>query len=167
MAKPFAWIGQGVLYALFAVFIGYFSNAPAYQHLPEGAALLRLSFKHAGRIQADCRARTPEELAKMPRQLRALDECPRARSPVRVRVDLDGHTLVDEAFPAAGLRHDGAASGYRRIQISSGEHLVRVAVNDDVRVAGYNHERTERVTVRPGQVLLIDFVADQGGILIK
>lgn len=160
-------LAQVLAYAAFAAFIGYFSMAPAYRHLPESGALLRLSFKHAGRIQADCRERTPEELAKLPPQLRTSQDCPRARSPVKVQVELDGRLLVDESFPAAGLQHDGAASGYRRMVIPAGDHRLRVAFNDDVRAKGYNHERSQPVTVTPGQVLRIDFVPEQGGIVIR
>ncbi len=159
--------GQAVLYALFAGFVGYFSTAPAYRHLEEGQGLLRLSFSHPGQFVADCRARTPEELAKLPPQLRAQQDCPRERSPVRVRVELDGAPLYDESFAPAGLRRDGAASGYRRLPIAAGEHQLRVQVNDDQRIQGFTHEREQAVTVRPGQVVLIDFAGEQGGVLIK
>lgn len=159
--------GQGILYLLFAAFIGYFSTAPAYQHLAPGEALLRLSFRHPGEFATDCRARTAEELAKLPPQLRAQMDCPRERSPVHVRVELDGKLLYDETFQAAGLRRDGAASGYRRLPIAAGDHQLRVQFNDDVRVKGFNHEGERRLTVVPGQVVLIDFIPDQGGVVIR
>lgn len=161
------YAGQAFLYALFAAFVGYFSVRPVYHHLEPGQALLRLSFKHAGAFASDCRSRTPEELAKLPPQLRAQMDCPRERSPVRVRVDLDGRLLYDETFAAAGLRRDGAASGYRRLPIAAGEHQVRVQVNDDARVQGFNHSGERRLTLAPGQVVLIDFIADQGGVVIR
>ena len=37
------WAGQGAAYALFAAFIGYFSNSPAYQHLPPDLSLIHIS----------------------------------------------------------------------------------------------------------------------------
>lgn len=158
---------QAVLYALFAGFVGVFSAWPVYQHLPDGQGLLRLSFKHAGQYVGDCRERSAQELAKLPPQLRAQLDCPRERSPVRVRVELDGEPLYDEVFAPAGLRRDGAASGYRRMPIAAGEHRLRVQFNDDARVEGFTHERDARVQVAPGQVLLIDFIADRGGVLIR
>ncbi len=159
--------GQAILYILFAAFIGYFSTAPAYQHLPPDQALLRLSFRAPGQLTTDCRPRSPEELAKMSPQLRAQMDCPRERSPVHVRVDLDGKLVLDETFAPAGLRRDGAASGYRRQPIPAGEHLLRVQVNDSVRVKGFNHEAERRIKLAPGQVVLIDFVPDQGGVVIR
>ena len=167
MGKVLRYAGQAALFALFAVFIGYFSTAPRYRHLPEDAALLRLSFKHPGKITADCRQRSAEELAKMPAQLRTQADCPRERSPVRVRVEFDGGTLIEDTFSPSGLSRDGAAAGYRRVPITAGEHRVRVQFNDDVRVPGYNFEREQTITAVPGQVILIDFNAERGGILIK
>ncbi|GMV00428.1 MAG: hypothetical protein KJZ98_12460 [Burkholderiaceae bacterium] len=168
MTNPVLRYGaQAVLYLLFAAFIGYFSTAPAYQHLAPDEGLLRLSFRHPGEFVTDCRARTPEELAKLPPQLRAQMECPRERSAVHVRVELDGRMLYDETFPPAGLRRDGAASGYHRLPIPAGEHLLRVQFNDNVRVKGFNHQGERRMTVAPGQVVLIDFIPDQGGVVIR
>jgi hypothetical protein len=159
--------GQAVLYALFAGFVGWFSTSPPYEHLGDDEALLRLSFKHPGQFVTDCRARSAEELADMPPQLRAAMDCPRERSPVRVRVQLDGAPLYDEVFAPAGLRRDGAASGYRRLPIAAGEHRLVVQVNDDARVEGFTHERAQTVQLEPGQVVLIDFIADRGGVLIR
>ena len=159
--------GQGILYLLFAAFIGYFSTAPVYQHLAPDHALLRLSFRHPGQFITDCRARSAEELAKLPPQLRAQMDCPRERSPVHVRVELDGKVLYDESFAPAGLRRDGAASGYHRLAIPAGEHALRVQFNDDARVKGPTHAGDKRLTVVPGQVVLIDFIADQGGVVIR
>lgn len=168
MAESAARIGgQVLLYAAFAAFVGVFSVWPAYRHLDPDQALLRLSFKHAGKFATDCRERTAEELARMPPQLRTAQDCQRERSPVRIRVELDGRALYDESFAPAGLRRDGAASGYHRLPIAAGGHVIRVQVNDDVRVSGFNYERQARVDLRPGQVVLVDFIADRGGVVIQ
>ena len=161
------YAGQIVLYALFAGFIGYFSDSPRYQHLQPGEALLRLSFSHPGKIKADCRRRTPEELAKLPANMRAPLDCPRERSPVVVRVELDGAELVRESFAPSGLSRDGNSSGYRRLPIAAGRHRVRVQFNDDVRASGFNYELDRVVEAAPGQVVLIDFAPERGGVLIR
>jgi hypothetical protein len=156
-----------LFYGAFALFIGYFSTAPTYRHLPDDAALLRLSFSHPGKLKADCRKRTPEELAKIAPHLRTELECPRERSPVKVHLVLDGATLVDETIEPTGLHQDGAASVYRRIPITAGEHTLSVRLNDDVRVAGFNYTREARLQIQPGQIVLVDFAAERGGILIR
>lgn len=161
------YAGQIALYALFAAFIGYFSTSPRYRHLQPDQALLRLSFSHPGRIKADCRQRTPEELAKLPANMRAPLDCPRERSPVIARVELDGAEIYHEAFAPSGLSRDGASTGYRRLPIAAGRHQVRVQFNDDVRVRGFNFEREDVIDATPGKVVLIDLLPERGGVLIR
>ncbi|HEY5635252.1 MAG TPA: hypothetical protein VIT02_15970 [Burkholderiaceae bacterium] len=163
----FRFAAQGALYLAFAAAIGVFSVWPPYQHLPPDQGLLRLSFKHPGKFVTDCRKRSAEELAKIPRQLRADLDCPRERSPVRVQVELDDRMLYDESFAPAGLRRDGASSGYRRLQIPAGEHKIRVQVRDDARSDEVTYLGERTVNVVPGQVVLIDIVADRGGVVIR
>lgn len=158
---------QAILYALFAAFIGYFSTSPTYRHLEDDQALLRISFRHPGKIATECRARSAEELAKLPRHLRTEQECDRERSPVHVRVEIDGQLLHDEVVPPAGLRKDGASSTYRRMPIAAGEHHLKVMVNDDRRVEGFNYEGERKVVLSPGQVVLVDFMPDKGGVVIR
>ena len=58
-----AWIGQGVLYAAFALFIGVFSHWPSYQHLGSDQALIKVSFTHTGKPVGECRTLGEAELA--------------------------------------------------------------------------------------------------------
>lgn len=168
MADRFLRYGaQALAYALFAAFVGYFSSSPAYRHLEDDQALLRISFRHPGKLAGDCRTRSPEELAKLPPHLRAEQDCDRERSPVHIRVEIDGRLLHDEVVAPAGLRRDGASSTYRRFAIPAGEHHLKVGVNDDRRVNGFTHEGERAVTLAPGQVVLVDFIADKGGVVIR
>jgi len=161
------YAGQIALYGLFATFIGYFSTSPRYQHLRPDQALLRLSFSHSGKLKADCRQRTPEELAKLPAHMRASLDCPRERSPVVVRVELDGAEVVEESFAPSGLSRDGAATGYRRVPIAAGRHRLRARFNNDARVSGFNYESDRLIDVAAGQVVLIDFAPERGGVVIR
>lgn len=167
MPRVIRWAGQAVLYLLFAVFIGVFATWPAYSVLDPGHGLLRLSFTAPGKISTDCRQRSAEELAKLPRQMRSALDCQRARSPVQARIELDGRVLVERSFAPAGLSHDGASSGYWRAPISVGAHRLRVQFRDDVRAAAPSHEREATVEVREGQIVLIDFKPDHGGVTIR
>jgi hypothetical protein len=62
-------------------FIGYFATLPKYRQIPDDVALIKLSISHLG--DRECRKRTPEELAKLPPNMRAPMECPRERSDIR------------------------------------------------------------------------------------
>ena len=161
------YAGQIALYALFAAFIGYFSVSPRYRHLQADEALLRLSFSHSGKITVDCRQRTPEELAKLPANMRAPLDCQRERSPVVARVELDGAELVHETFAPSGLSRDGASALYERIVVGAGEQRIAVRVNDDARRSGFAYQREQTVQLAPAQVLVIDFDAEAGGITLQ
>lgn len=167
MPKPLCYLAQALLYAAFAAVIGIFSTWPPYRQLGEDEALLRLSLLHPGKPKGDCRQRGPEELAKMPPQMRTPLDCPRERSPVTVRVELDGKPVIDESFAPAGLNRDGASAGYRRLPIPAGRHTVRARLNDDIRNSGFPYERTVELDVKPGRIVLIDFNPAQGGLLIR
>jgi len=168
MPNSFAqWLGQGVLYLLFAAAVGLFSYWPPVQLLEPGHGLVRLSFTHPGKVGTDCRQRTPEELAKLPPQMRSAQECQRERSPVRARVELDGQVLVDRDFAPAGLSRDGASSGYWRTAVAAGQHELKVQFRDDRRAGAPVYERSETITLREGQIVLIDFKPGEGGVVIR
>ena len=128
---------------------------------------MRLSLQHPGQPKGDCRQRTPDELARMSPQMRTPLDCPRERSPVVVRVELDGRAVIDAAFPPAGFRRDGASAGYRRLPIRAGAHTLRVQLNDDARRSDFPYERAATIEVKPGQIVLIDFNPAKGGLLIR
>lgn len=167
MARAISWTGQALLYALFALIIGYFSSSPPYRHLPSDQALIKLSFSHQGRLIAECRQRTPEELAKLAPNMRAPLDCQRERSPVTVEIDLDGAPAYRHVARPSGLSKDGASTVYHRFAVPSGEHRIAIRLNDDTRAAGFNYRREEMVTLQPGRVLVIDFDAESGGIILQ
>jgi hypothetical protein len=158
-----AWLGQALLYALFALFIGVFSAWPPYQALPPGQALLKVSFIHHGQRVASCRPYTPQELAKLAPNMRTPLKCGRERAPVEIEVVLDGATVYRQVAPASGLSRDGASSVYHRMDVPAGEHRITVRLKDGPGAAfGYTREATLRLA--PAQVLVIDFDAQKGGI---
>lgn len=152
-----AWIGQGLLYALFALVIGVFSSWPTYRPLGSDQSLIKLSFSHTGQPVSDCRAQTPEDLAKLPPNMRAPVRCPRERSPIVVELDIDGAPAVRHTARPSGLSKDGASSVYHRLLVAAGSHRVAVRMKDDVRSKGFAHLREETVSLKPAQILVIDF----------
>ena len=163
--SPLSLLGQALFYGLFAVIIGYFSTAPKYQHLPPDRSLIKLSFSHHGQPVAECRRRTAEELAKLAPNMRAPMECVRERSPVKVQIELDGKPLFAGLAPPSGLSRDGTSTIYRRFEVLAGEHALAVKMNDNVRVKDFNFAKAEKVTLKPAQILVIDFDAEKGGVV--
>jgi hypothetical protein len=162
-----AWLGQAVLYGLFALFIGVFSHWPVYEHLDPDEALIKLSLVHTGKPVGDCRERTPEELAKLPPNMRKVMDCPRERSPVTVELDIDGAPAARTTAAPSGLSRDGASAIYHRLPVLAGERTVEVRLRDDARTEGFTHHLQQRVTLTPAQVLVIDFDGERGGIVLQ
>ncbi len=162
-----AWIGQAILYALFAVFIGVFSHWPTYRPLDPGQALIKVSFSHTGKPVGDCVRRSPEELAKLPPQMRKPIDCPRERSPVSIEVDIGGQNVLTRTARPTGLKRDGASAVYERLPVPAGEQRIAVRMKDDVRAPGFTHQREASVSLEPSQVLVIDFDAEKGGITLR
>jgi hypothetical protein len=166
-SKVLSVAGQVVLYALFALTIGVFSHYPHYQHLPPDQALLKLSFSHPGQLISECRRRTPEELAALPPNMRNPLDCPRERSPVTVRLALDGSMLAQREIPPAGLSRDGPSTIYARFPVPAGSHRLSVRLKDSVREPGFNYTHDEELNIRPGQIVVVDFNPERGGIVIQ
>ena len=167
--KPTAlsWLGQALLYGFFALVIGVFSNWPRYRQLPDDQALIKFSFTHQGKPVSDCRKATVEELAKLPPNMRAPQVCPRERSPIEVELDLDGVPVLHHVAAPSGLSRDGASTYYQRIAVAAGTHHLKVRLKDDVRSAGFDFTREETVSIKPAQILVIDFDPSKGGITLQ
>ncbi len=164
---PRAWLGQALLYALFALVIGVFSRWPVYHHIGDNQALIKLSFTHSGKPVGDCVRQSEAELAKLPPNMRAPVKCPRERSPVSVEVDVGGATALRRSAPPSGLSRDGASAMYERLVVPAGEQRIAVRLNDDARRPGFTHQREVTLKLAPAQVLVIDFDAEKGGITIQ
>ena len=162
-----AWLGQALLYGLFALAIGVFSQWPSYHHLAADQALIKLSFTHTGKPVSDCRTVSLAELAKLPPNMRAPTSCPRERSPVTVQLDIGGRTVLTRSAPPSGLSRDGASAMYQRLVVPAGAQQIAVRLNDDARVSGPTYQRAATVTLKPAQVLVIDFDAEKGGITLQ
>jgi len=167
MTKVLSWAGQAVLYVAFAAVIGVFTRWPSYQHLPEDHALVKLSLIHHGQRLQKCQKLSPEELAKLPPNMRTPMNCPRERSPITVEVDIDGVAALQETAQPSGLSRDGTASVYRRIEVPAGTHRFQVRLRDSARSEGFDFERDEVIDLKPAQILVIDFSAEKGGITLQ
>jgi len=165
--SPASWLGQALLYGLFALAIGVFSRWPTYHPIAPGQALIKLSFTRVGKPVGDCRKPSAEELAKLPPTMRPSEICPRERSPITVQVDVDGVRALERVAAPTGLSKDGAAAVYERLTVPAGERRIAVRLSDDVRARAAPYTREAVVTLAAGQVLVIDFDAEKGGITLQ
>ena len=155
---------QATAYIAFAAVIGYFSNAPVYRQLGDNEAVLKLSFSHSGQLKFACHERDAAELAKLQPNMRNKMDCPRERAVVRVELDMDGQPLYRVSTPPLGLQKDGAATVYRRLSIPAGAHQFKARLADGPDGA-INYARDIQVDLKPGQVIIVDFLTGSGGFV--
>ena len=63
-----------------------------------------------------------------------------------------------------GLYKDGVSTVYKRFEVKAGALQVAVRMNDNLVKPGFNFVKEEQVTLKPAQVMVIDFNPDKGGL---
>ena len=145
--------------------VAVLSAWPTYRTVPQGTALLKLSFSHGG--ARSCRDLTDQELAKLPPNMRRTEICDRERQPVFVELDLDGETVYRASLPPSGIAGDGPSRVYQRFVLPAGEHDVAVRLRDTSRAQGFDHTAERRISLAPEQSFAIDFHMVAGGFIFN
>jgi hypothetical protein len=99
--------------------------------------------------------------------MRAPLDCPRERSDIRLEVDLDGQPILQTVMHPTGLYKDGVSTIYKRFEVKAGSHQLAVRMNDNLVKPGFNFVKEERISLKPHQVMVIDFNPDQGGLFFR
>ena len=167
MPNPLQFAGQAAVFAMAALFTGYFSAAPVYHQVPEGMAQIKLSFRHGGVRVEDCRKLTPVEIAKLPANERRPNTCTRERIAIAVDIRLDGQPLYSEILQPTGLSRDGPAETYKKFIVPAGPHRIEARLRDSKRIEGFDFETVRDIDLAPFQNLAVDFKSDQGGFLFR
>lgn len=156
-----------VMFGRFAVLAGIFagaavlSNQPVYRSLPEGTGVLTLSFSHSADRKVACRKATPEELAKLPPNMRRPEICPRERPPIRVEFDVDGERIFEAEVPPSGIAGDGPSRVHQRFVLPVGAHAIAVRMRDSPgQVFDWKAART--IEIGPASSRVIAFRSEAG-----
>ncbi|MCC6888328.1 MAG: hypothetical protein IT536_07340 [Hyphomicrobiales bacterium] len=155
-----------VTVALFAG-VAMLANWPSYRQIPRGSGIVMLSFVHGADRKAECRRLTPEEIAKLPANMRRVEDCPRRRRPIYVELDVDGRTVFQATLPPSGIAGDGPSRVYERFVLPAGSHEVAVRMRDTPRADGFDHVRSERIALLPDQMFVIDYSNVDGGFVFR
>ena len=142
--------------ALFAV-VATLSDRPGYWQIPHGSGIVLLTFVHGSDRRAACRRLTPEEIAKLPPNMRRVEDCPRRRRPIDLELDVDGQTIYRASLPPSGIAGDGPSRVYERFVLPAGRYDIAVRMRDTPRAEGFDHARRERVELAADQLLVIDY----------
>jgi hypothetical protein len=160
-------IGQfAVILILFSA-VAAFANRPVYRQVPEGSAIIVLTFVHGADRKAECRRLSPEEIAKLPPNMRKVQDCPRGRRPIYVELELSGRDLFRASLPPTGIAGDGPSRVYQRFVVPAGRYEIAARMRDTPRTDGFDHQRTETVTLSPGQLFVVDFRSERGEFVYR
>jgi hypothetical protein len=159
----------GQFVAIVALFAGValLSDWPVYRQIPKGSGVVMLSFIHGADRRADCRRLTPEEIAKLPANMRRTEECPRRRRPIYVELDIGGNNVYRASLPPTGIAGDGPSRVYERFVLPAGTYDIAVRLRDTPRLDGFDHERTGRISLASDQMFVIDYNAAAGGLVFR
>lgn len=141
--------------------VATFSAWPSVRGIPEGMAVVKLSFSHGG--ERACRELTEAERAALPQNMRRKEICDRRRAPVYVELEIDGAPSFAASLPPSGLAGDGQSRVYQRFLVPAGSRSFALRLRDTVRDEGFTFTAERRVTLAEGQSLAIDFAPAAGG----
>lgn len=152
----------GLVTLVLCLVVAWFAANPSWRSFPKDTALLRVSFTHSGDRSASCRDRTPEELAKLPPNMRNAQVCDRRRPPITVQIEIDGKIIYTAEKPPSGLAGSGPSRVYERLLLPAGEHALTVRMRDNPKTEGFDYEATRDVVLKPAQSFVIDFRKEDG-----
>jgi hypothetical protein len=155
-----------VIVALFAA-VAAFADWPVYRQIPHGSGIVTLSFVHGADRRAECRRLSPEEIAKLPPNMRKVDDCPRRRTALYVELDVGDRTLYRASLPPSGIAGDGPSRVYQRFVIPAGEYDIAVRMRDTTRPDGFDHQRSGHIVLAPDQMFVIDFRSESGEFIFR
>ncbi len=155
-----------VIAALFAG-VAWLSDWPTYRQIPNGFGVVMLTFVHGADRRGECRRLTPEEIARLPPNMRRVQDCPRVRRPIYVELDVDGRNIYRASLPPTGIAGDGPSRVYQRFVLPAGKYDVDVRMRDTARAEGFDHERHETIDFAANQLFVIDFGPESGEFIFR
>lgn len=155
-----------VITALFAS-VAALSDWPTYGQIPQNSGVVMLTFVHGADRKGECRQLTPEEIAKLPPNMRRVQDCPRGRRAIYVELDVDGRSVYQASLPPTGIAGDGPSQVYQRFVLPAGQYDVAVRMRDTARADGFDHARRESVKLSSDQMLVIDYRPESGSFVFR
>lgn len=159
--------GQFIVIAALFAGVAALSDWPSYGQIPKDTGVVMLTFVHGADRKGECRRLTPEEIAKLPPNMRRVQDCPRGRRAIYVELDVDGRQVYQASLPPTGIAGDGPSRVYQRFVLPAGKHVVAVRMRDTARSEGFDHERSERVELSPDQMLVVDYRPESGSFVFR
>ncbi len=159
--------GQFVVIAALFAGVAAFADWPVYRQTPRDTGIVMLSFVHGADRRADCRRLTPEEIAKLPPNMRRVQDCPRGRRPIYVELNISDRVTYRASLPPTGIAGDGPSRVYERFVLPIGQYDIVVRMRDTARTEGFDYERAAHITLGPDQMIVVDFRSQPPGFIFQ
>ena len=159
--------GQFVVIAALFAGVAAFANWPVYRQTPRDTGIVMLSFVHGADRRGDCRRLTPEEIAKLPPNMRRVQDCPRGRRPIYVELNIGDRIAYRASLPPTGIAGDGPSRVYERFVLPIGQYDLVVRMRDTARAEGFDYERAAHITLGPDQMIVVDFRSQPPGFILQ
>lgn len=167
MMRGLRLAGQFVIIVALFAGVAWLSDRPVYRQIPENSGIMMLTFVHGADRKGECRRLTPEEIAKLPPNMRRVQDCPRVRRSIYVELDIDGRRIYAANLKPTGIAGDGPSRVYQRFVMPAGKYDVAVRMRDTARADGFDHERRGIVDFAPSQVFVIDYRPESGEFIFR
>jgi hypothetical protein len=159
--------GQFAVILLLFAGVAALADWPIYRQIPPGHGVVILTFVRGAERVTECRRLSAQEIAKLPPNMRRVQDCPRGRRPVYVELDIDGRPIFRASLPPSGIAGDGPSRVYERFVLPASDYDLAVRMRDTGRSEGFDHESTKHVALAPAQMLVIDFRAETGEFVFR
>ena len=130
-----------------------------------GEARLRVAVTHPGKFKAASTDIPPEVVAKLPAGVSPEQVLGGERYPVRLRVEVDGVTVIERFYRPRGLRREGTIFGLESWSLPPGKHEVRLWLMDDE--ATWRLAFDGPVDVAAGQVRTLSYDEEQETFVLR
>lgn len=131
-----------ILIVSFAIMTLFLSHAPITL-VNGGDSLLTVAIRYVSTRDEVCRKATEEEKAKMLAHMRREEICERERKDSRVKLWVDGKEILNQQVKPLGLRSDGLSVLLHSFPVKSGDHEVKVSLQEDKIVSQSNVKENE------------------------
>lgn len=151
----------GAICILILATVTYFFSTAPYQVPVQDEAELAVAFTLSGRLIDDKpnNAASQEKLLPHMRGKNVTEN--RARSEVRLRIDIDGEKVLDKRYEPKGLYKDGNSGGLEYLTVEPGEHSIEIYLGDTAEEKWRYMERKE-VTFEERHRRVIKFNRSEG-----
>ncbi len=155
------WVAGLMLTALgLAALLGA-SDAPFRNPAPAGPEFVFTFRAHGEWLSGDAAVQSDPALEKRPVHMRNAQPARRTRSPVIVRVDVDG-LAQEHIYRPKGFKSDGASVGELRVPLAPGRHHISVSVASRRDPDAPRQTWSAEVDARPGRLAVLSLDGNHG-----